>query len=166
MKLRFFLSGVFLTFLISASPQGFTKDEPYRICANGDMMGSWTMANQIIHIPVKDEDPFYFRYQRYLFEEDKTMKHLTSNQPITAKQRAYQNAAPANRTYDVASDGTLTLKRKNSASVETMLCTYITDNQPDAPAIAPQKGDILLTFSVTPGQPALLLRLLRREKVD
>ena len=165
MKRFFFFSSFLFTTILGILPnQGWASGEPYRSCSNEDVIGAWTMPHQMINSKIDTSDPFYFRYQRYVFEEDKTMKHLTSNQPITDKERELQSKAPANRTYDVSNDGTLIIKKKNSSDVEMMVCTYITGDQPNAPVTAAHKGDIVLTFIVKPNEPPVLMRLLRREK--
>ena len=162
---RFFLSSFFLTLVMSTfQNQVLAENEPYRPCAQEDVLGTWIMAHQIINAKVDTHDPFYFKYQRYVFEEDKTMKHLTSNQPLTQKERDLEENTPAHRTYSVAADGSMILKKQNSSDVETMTCSYITDEKPNTPVITPHKGDILLTFFVKQDQPPVLFRLLRREK--
>lgn len=159
--LFYILSLIFICFFQN---QARAENEPYRPCVPEDVIGTWTMAHQITNATFNPNDPFYFKYQRYRFSEDKTMKHLTANQPITKKEMELEEKAPANRTYEVASDGVIIIRRTNTSDVEVMTCSYITDEKPNSLVTAPHTGDLLLSFFVKQDEPPTLFRLLRREK--
>lgn len=84
-------------------------------------------------------DPFYFSYQRLVFDEDNKVRLLTSNKSLSdAESAALLQSMPRQRSFEISNDGILTIS--SLEGVEKSLCTYlIQTTSPLAP------GDILLT---------------------
>lgn len=166
-SLLFALAGTVLlpSFAAAAKRVSVPAPTPYQACRAQDLVGTWQMIQQTSPNPISPEDPFYFAYQRYVFTPEGGMKHLTSIQPITEKQKENQGAAPLISNFQVDAAGSVTVRRKDSQKTQRFLCTAITQNSKDLNA--PMKaGDLLLSYYVQKDKPPILQRLLRKEAAD
>ncbi len=148
---------------LQAAPQ--PKTPSYRSCQAKDLVGAWEMIQQVTPDPINPQDPFYYKYQRYVFTSDGGMKHLTSTTPISGEQKESQRKAPTISTYQVNPDGGVVIRRKDSKKNQLFLCTAITQDSEDAEA--PMKaGDLLISYYTLKNKTPVLQRLLRKETPD
>ena len=157
------LSGLFFMMLLFSSPvhSANTPAEDFRPCTQSDLVGTWQLVGLQSATPIDTKtNPYFFRNQRFVFQEDGKVRHVTSTEPITEEWFQTMLLAPATSTFSVDQEGVLTIQ-KQSAPSEHCLCTYnLTDvRSPEGSPIF-AVGDVLLTTKAN--DKIMLQRSLRK----
>ncbi len=140
-----FLSVVFFSNIAHADNKP-SKD--FRPCTQSDLIGTWDVISLQSPTPIDKNNPYFFRYQRFVFQKDGKVRHMTTTEPITEDWFQMMLLAPATSTFRVDQEGVMTIQKKAAPS-EHALCTYnlldvrSPDNQPVF-----MNGDILLTTKI------------------
>src|SRR5438093_13307322 len=99
-----------------------------RPCTTTDLVGTWEVI-RIGVVPstrVDRTDPHFYRYQRYVFSANATMRHLTSKTRITpALHRALLSRATPT-TWSVDGTGRLVVERQGEVGPEAAACEVLT----------------------------------------
>ena len=135
-----------------------------RPCTTTDLVGTWEVIRLGV-VPstrVDRTDPHFYRYQRYVFSANATMRHLTSKTRITpALHRALLSRATPT-TWSVDGNGRLVTEREGAADPEVATCEVLTRPVIDPRGgVASPPGDVLLTHADGADRP-VMRRQLRR----
>ena len=132
--------------------------EPVRPCSQSDLIGSWEMVGLKTSIAVDEDDPFFFKYQRFEFREDGHIRHMTSNKPFTDVAEGIMEAGPALVTFAIDEPGVLVIRNPSFPRPVYSLCGYILSKM----IPSDQPGDILLTDYGKDGKLAFQRHLRKR----
>lgn len=114
-----------------------------RGCVTQDLVGDWQLVNMVG--PAKQQahpsDPYYFKYQRLLFDTEGKVRHFTTSEGTSAAEvEALIASMPRQKTYTVDENGVLHVK--GPERTQYFLCTYIMQTNLELNVGA---GDILLS---------------------
>ena len=122
------------------------RDEPGRACAAADLVGTWDMQGMSVDKSetVDPANTWYFKYQRFVFGQDGTVKHLASSKPLPASDLKALGAMPATSKWKVDQRGYLSIQPPGSAKPQDSLCSFLLRDMPGP--TAPRRGDVLLSY--------------------
>jgi hypothetical protein len=119
-----------------------------RPCRADDLPGVWEVVRLRVSSSwrVDRSQPYYFQFQRYVFNSDGRARHLTATMPIGATQHDVMVRSPLTLRWTVDERGWLTLD-KEEGPPEVSQCQVverqIVDSRKRVTAIP---GEILLTY--------------------
>ena len=133
-----------------------------------DLIGTWEMTAVR---PVLDKnDPVFFPYQRFVFNENSSMKFISADKPFTKEWLDKFKAQAPEIDYTLNEKGALTLTWHARPHSENILCAYVLrDVPPEVAAKIPQaqrghlpkKGNVTLSFLNSSGKIAYQKTLTR-----
>jgi hypothetical protein len=136
-----------------------------RACAKADLVGSWDMVRiatpPASSVALDARDPSYYPHQRFVFQEDGRVRHLTSTVPLAASSQPTALAIPSTTTWSLDDQGFLTLRQSAAPAPEPVLCGYLIQADPRS-AGPVRTGDVLLTYYKN--RKPILFRHLRKSK--
>jgi hypothetical protein len=135
----------------------------FRTCARADLIGAWQVLRMGVAptYPVDKTDPAFSTHQRYVFDANANLYHLTSTRAITPDEQRALLAATPPVTWAVDAEGRLLTQRPGQPRLDTSTCQVVLVETRDPRSdIPPAPGDVVLTL-LSDGQP-VVRRLLRR----
>jgi len=135
----------------------------FRPCARGDLVGVWQVLRLgvVPAFTVDKADPAYLTHQRYVFDANANLYHLTSTKTITPDEQRALFAVTTPVTWAVDEEGRLLTQRAGEPRLDNSTCQVILVETRDPKSdIHPGPGDVLLTLFAD-GKP-VVRRLLRR----
>jgi len=138
--------------------------EALRPCLRGDLIGTWAVIRfgTAPSVRVDPADPYFHPHQRYVFDADASMRHLTSTRPVTREDHRAMLAAPSTTTWAVDDRGRLITQKKDASERDVDVCQVlvakVVDPRSQIPALP---GDLLLTHYDDNAMP-VARRLLRK----
>ena len=150
------LTALLATVPVTAQP----RDEPGRVCAKADLVGTWDMQGMSIDKSetIDPADTWYFKFQRFIFADDGTVKHLASTKPPQASDLKTLASLPAISKWKVDERGYLSVQPPGKAKPQESLCALLIRDMPGP--TAPRRGDVLLSY-MRDGRP-YVQKLLRK----
>src|SRR5262245_59572626 len=107
-----------ISFVSASSAQA--ADKVSRAAIKKDLVGIWEMVSVS---PVYDKnDPVFFRYQRFVFNPDSSMKFMASEKPFTQTWLYKFKKQPAEIDYSLDEKGIITLMWQKQPHRENAIC--------------------------------------------
>ncbi|MBI4629219.1 MAG: hypothetical protein HY729_10945 [Candidatus Rokubacteria bacterium] len=135
-----------------------------RPCTRANLLGTWEVVRMgaAPGFTFDRAGPEYRPFQRYVFDANATMRHLTSETAITPDEHRALVARAAAAIWAVDETGRLQLLKDGAARPETATCVVllkdVVSRQGGIPGLP---GDLLLTHADASGR-AVVRRQLRR----
>ena len=152
---------LFFIFSVLFSSWTFAAEKASRPCKKEDLVGTWEMVSVR---PVYDKkDPIFFPYQKFVFNQDSSMKSMASEQPFTKEWLDKFEKQSVEIDYSLSDKGLLTLTWQNRPHSEAAICAYVLSDVPaevlaKVPKIdrgnLPKKGNITLSYLNNDGKIA------------
>lgn len=132
-----------------------------RPCTKADLVGTWDMVSVR---PVHDKnDPVFFPFQRFVFQQNSSMKFMASEKAFTKEWLDKFTKQPAEIDYSLNEKGILTLTWQSRPHNENALSAYVLKDVPpdllakvplDQRTHLPRKGDVTLSYLNSSGKIA------------
>jgi hypothetical protein len=144
MSRRIALAAAMATLVTGIPAAAQPKDEPGRACATADLMGTWEMQGMSVDRSetVDPANALYFRYQRYVFRQDGTVKHVAAPKPPADPKGPAPT--PTTSKWKIDQRGWLVIQPPGNAKPQESLCALVTRDMPGP--TAPRRGDVLLSY--------------------
>ena len=147
---------------------GQEEKDALRPCTMAELVGTWEVIRfgAARSARVDRSDPYFYPHQRYVFSADATMRHLTSQTPMTpATHRALLSSATPS-TWAVDGKGRLLMQREGEPRLETAACEVLTREVIDPKSgVASPPGDVLLTHGDPADKPVMRRQLRRLDRL-
>lgn len=135
-----------------------------RPCARTDLLGTWEVVRMgaAPGFTFDRAEPEYRSFQRYVFDANATMRHLTAETAITPDEHRALVERAAAATWAVDETGRLQFLKDGAAQPEAATCAVllkeVASRQGGIPGLP---GDLLLTHADAGGKP-IVRRQLRK----
>lgn len=139
------------------------------LAKQSDLLGQWEMIYQTVDPQIKNESPFFYDDQTWIFFEDGYVKNVASNKLMSEDDRAlYFNTMPKTTKFSFLKDGLLEIVR-NPKDVDIIYISIVTSNmeqslRPGAPLL--ERGDLVLSYMHPSKKSSYMQRFLRRTEIS
>ena len=132
-----------------------------------DIVGQWKMVYQAVDPRIKDESPFFYDDQVWVFSTDGYVKNVAMSPGSTEDKSVYLNTMPKTATFSFPKPGLLKIERQPQ-DIDQIFVSVINKDvsipiRPGSPLL--QKGDLILSYMRASKKNPYMQRYLRRTEI-
>ncbi len=143
-------------------------EQKSRLATDPDILGQWKMVYQAVEPRIKNESPFFYDDQVWVFFKEGYVKNVAVSETTPSEKSIYLNAMPKNVKFSFIREGLLKVEREPRTDVDHIFVSVITADmdqsiRPGAPRL--KKGDLVLSYMGPSKKGPYMQRFLRRTEI-